>query len=70
MKQIEILVLYYSLHGNVAAMARRIARGVEEVGGGSARLRTVPRVSSVCEAVEAAIPDDGPPYASGQQLAD
>ncbi len=68
MKQIEILVLYYSLHGNVAAMARRIARGVEEVSGVSARLRTVPPVSSVCEAVEAAIPDDGPPYASGRDL--
>ncbi len=43
----EVLVLYYSLHGNGAKMARRVARGVEEVEGVQARLRTVPRVSTV-----------------------
>ena len=42
----EVLVLYYSLHGHTAQMARHIARGVEEVNGASARLRTVPPVSS------------------------
>ena len=40
----EILILYYSRHGSVAQMARRIARGVESVPGVSARLRTVPPV--------------------------
>lgn len=41
----EILVLFYSLHGNTHAMAREIARGVESVDGCRARLRTVPAVS-------------------------
>ena len=43
----EILVLYYSRHGATAAMARLIARGIEEVPGMQARLRTVPEVSAV-----------------------
>jgi len=64
----EILVLYYSRHGATADMARRIARGIEEVPGCQARLRTVPAVSTVCEAVASDIPDDGPPYASLEDL--
>ena len=39
---IEILVLYYSRHGSVAALARQMARGVEAEAGCVARLRTVP----------------------------
>lgn len=66
----EILVLYYSRHGNVAAMAHKIAHGVEEVPGCRARLRTVPAVSTVCEAAEDDIPADGPPYASQADLTD
>lgn len=58
----DILVLYYSRYGAVAQMAQFIARGVEEVPGMQARLRTVPAVSTVCEAVEDTIPSDGPPY--------
>lgn len=60
----EILVLYYSAHGGVAAMAREVAHGVDGVDGTRARIRTVPRVSRVCEAVEDEIPPEGPPYAS------
>lgn len=59
----EILVLYYSRTGGTAEMARQVARGVEEVEGMMARLRTVPPVSTVCEAVEDEIPAAGPPYA-------
>jgi len=62
-----ILVLYYSRHGATAEMARMIARGVEE-GGLEARLRTVPAVSTVCEAVEDSIPESGAPYASLDDL--
>lgn len=58
----DILVLYYSRYGAVAQMAQFIARGVEEVPGMQARLRTVPMVSTVCEAVEDNIPSEGPPY--------
>ncbi len=64
----EILVLYYSRHGATAAMAQQVARGVEEVSGAQARLRTVPAVSTVCEAVEDEIPASGPPYAGHEDL--
>ncbi|MDV3238409.1 MAG: NAD(P)H:quinone oxidoreductase [Gammaproteobacteria bacterium] len=64
----EILVLYYSRHGATAEMARLIARGVEEIPGMAARLRTVPAVSAVCEAVEDEIPASGPPYATLEDL--
>jgi NAD(P)H dehydrogenase (quinone) len=67
---IEILVLYYSRYGATAEMARRIARGVEEVPGCQARLRTVPAVSTVCEAVADDIPAEGPPYVSLEDLRD
>jgi NAD(P)H dehydrogenase (quinone) len=61
-----ILILYYSRNGSTAALARAAARGVESAGA-TARLRTVPAVSAVSEAVEPAVPQDGPPYA---ELAD
>ena len=58
----DILVLYYSHGGAVAELARRIAHGVERVPGMHARLRTVPKVSAVCEAVEPDVPPTGAPY--------
>lgn len=58
----EILVLYYSRHGSTAAMAKLIARGIEEVPGMQARLRTVPEISAVSEATEDSIPAKGAPY--------
>ena len=64
----EILVLYYSLHGAVKEMAQLIARGVEQVPGTTARIRTVPKVSTVCEAVEDGIPDSGAPYVELRDL--
>ena len=66
----DILILYYSRHGSVAAMAQLIGRGVGEVAGMQARLRTVPAVSPVCEAVESDIPAAGPPYVSVDDLRD
>jgi len=63
-----ILILYYSRYGATAEMARHIARGVEEVPGMEARLRTVPAVSTVCEATEDNIPAEGAPYASLDDL--
>lgn len=67
---IEILVVYYSRNGATAALAREVCQGVDSVPGVSARLRTVPAVSSVCEAVEATIPEAGPPYATREDLAE
>ncbi|WP_232613625.1 NAD(P)H:quinone oxidoreductase [Photobacterium carnosum] len=37
----KILVLYYSLHGNTRQLARHICRGIEQVDGCEAILRTV-----------------------------
>jgi NAD(P)H dehydrogenase (quinone) len=62
-----ILVVYYSRYGATAAMAHQIGRGIE-LGGMEARLRTVPEVSPVCEAVEDSIPPSGAPYATEEDL--
>lgn len=66
----DILVLYYSRNGSVAALARQIARGVGEVVGMSARLRTVPPVSPVTETAAPPVPEDGAPYVARQDLAE
>ena len=64
----EILVLYYSRGGHTAQMARLLARGVEEVAGCTARLRQVPPVAPVTETAAPAVPDDGAPYATVDDL--
>ena len=64
----EILILYYSRYGATAEMARQMARGVEEVPGMNARLRTVPAVSPLCEATQDNIPESGAPYADEKDL--
>ncbi|MCL5802006.1 MAG: NAD(P)H:quinone oxidoreductase, partial [Gammaproteobacteria bacterium] len=64
----DILILFYSRYGSVAQMAQHIAHGVETVSGMHARIRTVPAVSTVCEAVEDDIPASGPPYATLDDL--
>ncbi len=66
----DILVLYYSNSGSVRELARHIARGVDSVAGMSARVRTVPKVSTVVEASEPAIPNDGPPFVTVTDLAE
>ena len=63
-----ILVLYYSRYGATAEMAQQIARGIEQVDGIEAKIRTVPPVSTVCEAKEDSIPKSGPPYATIDEL--
>ena len=64
----EVLVLYYSHYGATAEMARLVARGIEEVPGVTSRIRTVPKVSTVAEAVEDSIPDSGALYATHDDL--
>jgi len=66
----DILVLYYSHAGSVRELARHIARGVDSVTGMSARVRTVPKVSAVIEALAAGVPDDGPPYVTSADLSE
>ena len=58
----DILVLYYSRGGSVARLARQIARGVGEVAGMSARLRTVPPVSTSTQVATPPVPEEGAPY--------
>ena len=58
----EILVLYYSQGGSVRELAQLIARGIDSVQGSKARLRTVPKVSTNCEASEPDIPEAGDVY--------
>jgi len=65
-----ILVLFYSHHGAVATMAQTIGRGIERVSGMQARVRTVPSISTNCEAVAEDIPSDGPLYCTEQDLRD
>ncbi|HYM33927.1 MAG TPA: NAD(P)H:quinone oxidoreductase [Steroidobacteraceae bacterium] len=64
----EILVLYYSRHGSTAELARQICRGIESVQGVTARLRTVPAVTSLVATPEPAVPKSGPPYATQDDL--
>lgn len=63
-----VLILYYSRYGATFAMAQQIARGVEQVTGMEARLRTVPAVSTTVEATEPAIPDSGAIYCTEDDL--
>ena len=63
----EILVLYYSVHGGTRALAEAVAQGVAQVPGAIPRVRTVPRVTTVVDRPEPAVPAEGPPYA---ELAD
>jgi len=58
----EILVLYYSAGGSVRDMAHLIARGINQVTGASARLRTVPPVAPRTQVTEPPVPDEGAPY--------
>ena len=74
----EVLVLYYSRFGATEALAREVCRGIDSVDEVASRLRTVPAVLSpqqprmrfrtVTAAAEDAIPDDGPPYVSIEDL--
>ncbi|MFT7413546.1 MAG: NAD(P)H dehydrogenase (quinone) [Methylophagaceae bacterium] len=64
----DILVLYYSRSGHVRDMAEQIARGVESVEACVASLRTVPAISTVCEATEDMIPEQGHLYVNHDDL--
>lgn len=49
-------------------MANQIARGIESVPGMTARLRTVPEVSTVAETGGRPVPEEGAPYATLDDL--
>lgn len=64
----DILILYYSRGGSVAALARQVARGVGEVEGAVARLRTVPPVTAVTQPAAPPVPETGAPYVQASDL--
>lgn len=64
----DILIVYYSRNGSIAQLARLVARGVEEVPGMQARLRSVPPVAAVTAIAQAPVPDEGAPYATLEDL--
>jgi NAD(P)H dehydrogenase (quinone) len=64
----EILVLFYSRKGTTAELARQVCRGIESVPGARARLRTVPQVTTVIEQPQPAVPSEGPPFATHDDL--
>lgn len=66
--QREILILFYSTHGSVAALASQVARGVNSVDGAAARMRTVPPVAAQTEERVPPVPPTGAPYATRQDL--
>ncbi len=66
----EVLVLYYSRGGSVARLAKQIARGIGEVDGVAARLRTVPPVAPVTVQAAPPEPEDGAPYVEKSDLSE
>jgi len=64
----DILIVYYSRGGSVAKLARQVARGVDEVEGMAARVRTVPPVAAVTSTAAPPVPDDGAPYVEARDL--
>jgi NAD(P)H dehydrogenase (quinone) len=66
----DILILYYSRGGSVAQLARQIARGVEDVDGMQARLRTLPPVAPITQVAAPPEPEQGAPYVEKHDLAE
>ena len=66
----EILILYYSKNGSTEALAREICQGVDSIKTATAKLRTVPRISTTCESIENDIPKNGPAYVDKKDLFD
>lgn len=67
-EQPYVLVLYYSRHGATKEMAMQIARGVEKEAGIRSLIRTVPPISTTCEAIESDIPAEGALYCTQEEL--
>ena len=63
-----VLALYYSRYGATEKMAQLLARGIEQVSGIEAKVRTVPCVSANSEATEPEVPNEGAVYCSEEDL--
>jgi NAD(P)H dehydrogenase (quinone) len=58
----EILVLYDSNNGATKQLAELVARGINSIDDIKARIRTVPKISAICESTAPNIPESGAPY--------
>ncbi len=65
---VNILVLYYSRDGTTKSMAQNIAHGIASIPDAEAILRTVPKISAVCEKTADEIPESGALYATLDDL--
>ncbi|MBM6549732.1 NAD(P)H:quinone oxidoreductase [Marinomonas ostreistagni] len=65
----NILVVFYSRHGSVAAMAKHIARGAQRVADTDVTIRQLAPASFEHEQTAQAIPEDGYPYCDIDDLA-
>ena len=64
-----VLILFYSRTGGTRNLATHIARGVDQVSGVEAMIRTVPEVSTTTEQTAPVIPDEGAVYCTKDELA-
>ena len=67
MHQKYLLILFYSATGAVRSLAHAIADGAEKKGL-EVKIRTVPKVSSLAEAAEPNIPNEGEIYCTKEDL--
>lgn len=70
MSETRVLIVYDSNGGNTAAMAQRVARGVDGVPGCTAVLRAAEKVGPTSADRTPEVPDEGAPYADASMLAD
>ena len=70
-----LLIVYYSVNGSCAALARELQLSAQQAASADKqtpleiRLRQLPRVSATCEAVDDPVPADGPPFCTQDDLA-
>ena len=67
MHQKYLLILFYSATGAVRNLAHALADGAEKKGL-EVKIRTVPKVSTVAEAVEPSMPSEGEIYCTKEDL--
>jgi NAD(P)H dehydrogenase (quinone) len=67
-REVSILVVYYSRGGSVARLAREVCRGIESVAGARSVLRSVPPVTAENERSQKAVPDEGAPWVTLDEL--
>ncbi|RDL42981.1 NAD(P)H-quinone oxidoreductase [Marinomonas piezotolerans] len=67
---IKILIVFYSRHGSVAAMAKHIARGAQRIANTDVIVRQLPDASFNSEQTRDAIPEEGYPFCEIEELAE